>query len=586
MNGTVEESNVKSRWMGVDQPVPSTRQRLVLCVACLSLVLLAVLVVQNRGLWAPDELRYAQVVQGMGHATAWFVPQLWGDTYTQKPPLYFWLVRAVAPLTNGVRLVSLLVPIVLAACGLLWLSGRVAAAWYGSRVGSRTIIVLATLPLFLLMSLIGRMDMLLALFVTAAVYSFFLGYVEGVAWAKVAGFVWMGLGVLAKGPFGVMFPLLVAVTALALTGKAGRLRCRETVLGIAALFGLLAVWLVPAVWMQGTEYLGELLGPQIIGRAVDGLSHGEPPYFYLWMLPIVLLPWMVCFVPALRTCWKQWKQEHKDRELWLLCWFGVPLVLLSLVREKLPVYLLPAMPPIAILLARYWTGLTAGRESSTSMPLRLASLYAAVVVLGLTTLLSGLLTVGGPTDTVAYRVVERAREAIEGEILGTLLSSPVLMAGGAVFFVLGLFGSFSLLAGDDRRLRLAFGTLAAVAPCGQLFLTLAIMPRIDGTQSWRAVAESLAEGRQLGEPVAACGMRPYFAYYLNGEIASFPRPESLASFVQTRGPVWCAMYEKELKKISRYCVVDDASIGKLPGQVEPIYVVRVEPRWLAEKNDR
>src|SRR5207247_1457692 len=98
--------------------------------------------------WPPDELRFAQVVQAMRGVRALFVPQLWGEVYTQKPPLFFWLVRAAAPLMGGVGLPTLLVPVVLSACLGIWLTSRIASRWHGQTAGMLSVLVLMSLPLY------------------------------------------------------------------------------------------------------------------------------------------------------------------------------------------------------------------------------------------------------------------------------------------------------------------------------------------------------------------------------------------------------------------------------------------------------
>lgn len=560
--------------------------RLVVLSACALVILLAALVIRSRGLWAPDELRYAQVVQRMDDVGDLFVLHLWGSVYTEKPPLFFWIARAVVPFTGGVNLATLFVPVVLASCLLLWLTSAVAARWYGFRAGILTVLVLLTLPLFLLLSSIGRMDMLLALFVTAAVAAFYRGYVDDCRRSRVMAFAWMGLGLLAKGPFGIVFPLAIAVTALGLSGKWKQLSCRETLAGVAVLLGLVACWLGPAIYFAGLGYLEELLERQVLQRAVMGVSHGEPPYFYLWVLPVILLPWVVFLWPSLRSSWQRWRVQRDPREVWLLCWALVPLVILSLVREKLPVYLLPAMPPIAILIGRHWSEVFAGGEYSLRLQFRVGWLFVLAAVLGLVALAAALLIVYTPSQPGVVRIGDLLTVPSDGEISCLMLQPPTLCFGGAALVLLAIVGWAGMRAASHHSLMWTFGTLAAVAPCGLLFMAVEVMPTLDSGQSWRAVADAMATVQDSGEPVVTYGLRPFAAYYLNQDVTWFKKQNSLGEFVQRRGSVWCATHKNELNEIERSCVVEHDRSWWYPSPSGPIVLVHLRPLAVADKSEQ
>jgi 4-amino-4-deoxy-L-arabinose transferase-like glycosyltransferase len=561
----------------------SVRQlRVVIALASALVILLAALVVHQRGLWAPDELRYAQIVRGMDSVSELFVLHLWGNVYTEKPPLFFWLARVAVPFSGGVNLVTLLAPVVFASCLLLTLTGRLAARWYGVCAGTLSVLVLLTLPLFLLLSSIGRMDMLLAVSVTAAVQAFYRGYVDDQRRWCVLAFAWMGVGLLAKGPFGIVFPLAIAIAALALSGKLRNLWRRESLAGVAVLLGLIACWLGPAIYFSGFEYVEELLGRQVLQRAVAGVSHGEPLYFYLWVLPIILLPWVVFLVPSLRSAWKRWRDDRDPRALWLLCWVLVPLVVLSLVREKLPVYLLPAMPPIAILTGRYWSEVFASGQYSLRLQFRVGWVFVLAALVGTVSLAAALLIEHTPSEPGMVRFGDFIRVPCDGEVSCLLLQPPTLCFGGAVLVLLAIVGWASMRTASRRGLIWTFATFAAVAPAGVAFMSVEVMPALDARQSWRAVADAMTAVQDSGEPVVAYGLRPFAAYYLNDNVTWFKKQNSLGDFVQRRGQVWCATHADELSEIERCCVVDHDPAWWYPSPSGPILLVRLRPLEVAD----
>jgi 4-amino-4-deoxy-L-arabinose transferase-like glycosyltransferase len=562
-----------------------TNFRLVVWLASTFVILLATLVVHSRGLWSPDELRYAQIVQGMHEVSDFFVLKLWDGIYTEKPPLFFWFVRAFVPLTGGVCLVSLLAPIVLASCVLLWLTGHIAWRWYGMRAGQAAIIVLVTLPLFLLLTSIGRMDMLLALCVTAGVYAFHRGYAEDSAWFRLLSFLVMGLGLLSKGPFGIIFPLAVAVTALCISGKWHRLWCRESGWGIAILVVVTACWLAPAVWFAGPNFFAALIGKQVYERAVAGVDHGEPAYFYLYVLPIILLPWVLFLIPALHASWLRWRERRHDYDLWLICWLAVPLVVLSLVREKLPVYLLPAMPPIAVLIGRYWSELFAAGQVSRRFQFRVKVLFAFGALLGLGSLAASLVIAISPAGPDVRRLSDLLQVSQENEIAWLLLDPLTLSIGGTLLVLVSTAGWLGSRTAHGHCIAWTFGTLASVAPCVQLFIILTLMPSLDPSLSWRAVAAAIHEAQSSGEPVVAYGMRPFAAYYLHGDVTWFRKQHSLSEFLQQKGAIWCATRLEELDEIKRCCVVDDRADGRYPSPSGAVVLVRLRPLAVAETVD-
>jgi 4-amino-4-deoxy-L-arabinose transferase-like glycosyltransferase len=559
---------------------PLARFRMVVWLASLFLLLLAALVTRSRGLWSPDELRFAQIVQGMDQFADLFVLKLRGSIYTEKPPLFFWLVRATTPVTGGLCLVTLLAPVVFASCTLLWLTGHIASKWYGLGTGITAVAILATLPLFLLLSSIGRMDMLLALFVTAAVYALHQGYAAGLARFRLLAFVSMGAGVLAKGPFAVVFPVAIAVTALAISRKLHRVWCRETALGIVIVGAIVGIWLGPAAWIAGMEFLAALIERQVLARAVAGLDHREPAYFYLWVLPIIVLPWALFLIPSMRAAWSRWRERGEQQDVWLLAWLVVPLLILSLVREKLPVYLLPAMPPVAMLVGRYWTDLYRAGALSRRIQLRLCGLYLIGASLGCAAIGVSML-IDTASDAGARKLGNLLTVSLQNDIAWLMLDPKIIGVGGGLLVAIAAAGFYSIRTLANRGIAWAFGTLASIAPCVQLFFILIIMPALDPSQSWRAVVNGMNTARLSGEPVVAYGLRPFAAYYTDHDVTWFKKQDSLEDCVRRNGAIWCAARERELAELTQLCAVERRPGDRYPSPSGPIVLVRLRPLTMA-----
>ena len=524
-------------------------------VAWVVLVLIATVSVKGRGPWDPDELKYAQVTQNMRASGDLFVPRLWGEIYPDKPPLYFWLVLAASYAMGHVTLPAMLLPVVGSACLGAWLVSRISAAWYGAPAAALAPILLVGLPLYVIGEMIGRMDMILTVCITGAVYAGYLGYVQNQRPAVLLAFALMGLGVLAKGMLGLIFPAGVAMAALAFTGKFRRLCCRETLAGILLFALLLAVWWIPAVVTTGPGYLAHLLVQQTWGRAVFGQDHGQPVFFYLWTIPLGVLPWTGLLILALGQLWSQWRERRDDRDVWLLCWLVVPCVILLLVREKMIIYLMPLMAPTAILLARY------GATEKDDAPKHRQCMRC----------LQG-----------TFRLLFVAGLALA--LLSVLFGSPpvrqgVLLAGSLLLASLGVLGYWVSGSQAVAGMRI----LAGLSPAVALFSAAFVLPELDLKRSWKAVANAVRGVRQPAETVATYQLRPYVGYYLNQSVVNFQRPSQLADLVGRTQSVCCVLRPRHIQDVQRYCVVEHCHMVNLPSPKGPVQVVRLRRTGYEEK---
>jgi 4-amino-4-deoxy-L-arabinose transferase-like glycosyltransferase len=146
--------------------------------------------------------------------------------------------------------------------------------------------------------------------------------------------------------------LVMVVLLAAIDGWRRRIGWRKEIpaaIGIAAAIPL--AWLIPAVIVGGRDYSHELLVTQNVGRAVSAWTHSEPPWFYLLHYPVTFLPWSLVGILAFIAAWK--RAETRDGAMFCVAWFASVVVPFSLLSSKLDVYMVPAMVPLALLLARF-----------------------------------------------------------------------------------------------------------------------------------------------------------------------------------------------------------------------------------------
>lgn len=292
-----------------------------------------------------NELRYLSIADeaiAEGHLFA-FTYQ--GAAYADKPPLYLWIVMLGKWLFGAHRMWFLSLFSLLPALAIL----RTMDRWVQPRLDERTrltgALMLTTCGLFLGLAVVLRMDMLMCLFITLALRSFWRIYTDtGDAVRERLFFpLFVFLALFTKGPVGVLVPLLSTVVFLVV-----RRKWRETgrywgwrTWGIL-LAGCL-LWF-SAVWLEGgTEYLDNLLFHQTIDRAVDAFHHKEPFYYYLISMWYSLAPWSLLLAAVFIAAARQ-RVRPTELDRYFLTIILTTLAMLSLFSSKLAVYLAPAFP--------------------------------------------------------------------------------------------------------------------------------------------------------------------------------------------------------------------------------------------------
>lgn len=349
----------------------------------LLLALSAALVLYRLGappLVGPDEPRYARVAVEMHRAHSWVTPTLRGQPWLEKPPLYYWLAGAFfAPL--GETELAARLPSVLAGVFLVGTTALVGARLYGGRAGLHAGFVLATSLLPFAYAHGATMDMLLAATTTAAIGLLALGTL-GVAGrlAFPGAWLFMAAATLAKGPLGVLLPGLVLAGHALVTREWRLLHRLLSPVGILLFLLLAGPWHVAISLDQGPAFVDTFLLGHNLERFTSTIHHHPGPFYYY--LPVVLaglFPWSGLVVPALALA----APRRSRADLFLLLWLLVPFAFFSAAGSKLPGYILPCLPPLAVLMGRAAAALADGDAPAWS--LRPAALVGLVLGAGVAT---------------------------------------------------------------------------------------------------------------------------------------------------------------------------------------------------------
>ncbi len=317
---------------------------------------LSVCEVASRPALPVDETRYLSVAWEMHVRTDYLVPHLNGATYAHKPPLLFWLINTVWAITGTEAWSARLVGPAISCLSVL-MTGYLAKQLWPSRplIAEAASLIHCSILLWLIFAPLTMFDALLTLFAQIA----WLGLLRLQAGRTAAGIMLVGIGIgfgiLSKGPM-----VLLHVLPVALSGpwwlNPSSLHARRWYLCVTA--GLLSGaaiafgWAIPAATSGGDAYANELLWGQTAGRMVKSFSHEQPFWFYLPFLPAILLPWSI-FGGLWRAIDLRAPWDKSTR--FCMAGFLGSFSCLSLVSGKQPYYLLPLMPMMAFLIAKWVT---------------------------------------------------------------------------------------------------------------------------------------------------------------------------------------------------------------------------------------
>ena len=399
-----------------------------------------------------DEGFYAEAAREMVESGDWLTPHFNYADRWQKPVLYYWLTAATSAIA-GVSEGAARFWSALSGLGLVlltwsaarritadertaWLAGAIVATCYG----------------YFAMARMALPDLPLAFCITLCIWS-----VLQQRW-PVAGLA-AGLGFLMKGPVALVVPALAIVP---IWWREGRLRTRPfTVrdLGIAALiFAVVGLpWYVAMTLTHGTAYLqGFFVGDNLDRFATDRFNEPRAFWFYLpiviggmlpWSMYMVVLPWR-SLTGVLRR-----RRTPTDGEWRLLLWTLVPLVFFTLSIGKQPRYILPVLPPLAILLA---TAITVRLKADTTYGrahLAVATWMTAVLYIALAVILWR----ARPLFITAYPALSRIAVAVMG-------GSGLVLAAMALTRRWHVLPEVATGCAAALMLSVQFGALAGIRP--------------------------------------------------------------------------------------------------------------------------
>lgn len=316
----------------------------------------------------PDEPRYAEVAREMQASGDWITPRLAGIEWFEKPALTYWAAAAGYSIFGVSEFAARF------GVGLMALGGSLLILLFGRRVGSPVFGYLAAAVLISSCLWIGlgrgaTFDMPLAFTMELALVGFYLWMRDP---RRVAGnpFFWLfsiglGLAVLAKGLVGIILPLAIVGLYLLISRRLREVLRPAVLLPGACIFLVTAaVWYGPVIARHGRVFIDEFFIAHHFQRYLSNrYRHPQPVWFFVAIILAGIFPWSFFLISRIRRAFAGgWRtiveRRFDDLTLFLWLWVLVPLIFFSFSGSKLPGYILPVFPAVAMLIAqeleRWW----------------------------------------------------------------------------------------------------------------------------------------------------------------------------------------------------------------------------------------
>ncbi|CAB1073244.1 Polymyxin resistance protein ArnT, undecaprenyl phosphate-alpha-L-Ara4N transferase; Melittin resistance protein PqaB [Olavius algarvensis Delta 1 endosymbiont] len=314
----------------------------------------------GHSLWDIDEGMHAATSKDMVLSNDWITPTYNGENFYDKPALFNWFV-AVSFLIFGFTEFAARLPAALLGWGCVMTTYYLGREMFNPRTGFLSAVILATSIEFIVLARFVVHDISLAFFITLALALFYMGYqrAEKRRLCFLIGYAALGMAALAKGPVGLLLPVMVIGLFLILRKKIGFVK--EMQIG----WGLLLVMVVAAPWytlisLENPDYFEYFFLKQNFGSFFDDVHsrHPEPFYYYLPLLFGGFFPWSLFLPYTLYDAVRKKITSHGEGILYILIWFGAIFVFFSLASSKLGTYILPLFPALSLLVGVFLHELT------------------------------------------------------------------------------------------------------------------------------------------------------------------------------------------------------------------------------------
>ncbi len=557
-------------------------------------------------LWDEDEAFFATAAAEMHRHDEWIVPTYNEELFAHKPPFMYWMMR-LGFLMFGVNELGARFFSAVFGMGTALLTYHLGRRLFDERSGLWAALALSTGLMWTVVSRASTADAYLGFFIASSL----LVYVRAVFPARPASagvddpaspdlqgslarwipqqwstlalmYALMALAVMVKGPIGILLPgatiglfVLCQAPVLTVGREPGWRRLLRRLQAMASAFpqtfwrmrpltAIAAVLLIAGPWFVAvaikTEgaFLQEFFGVHNFGRFMKPMeNHRGPVFYYLPVIAIGFFPWSIFAIPTALQAARD--PQDRARRLFVLCWAGWMIGFFSMASTKLPNYVLPAYPALALMTGSWLSAWAAQRDGRSQRWAKLAFGTLGVV---------GLLLVGG---LLATAKIEVAGQPLLAKLGVNRVLAPEL---GRLFWI----GIVPLAAGAlamflvqrDRRT----GAVWMAAAASGLFTASVLIVaacQLNPYQTSAPLAAALKDdAAEQGDRRFTVGSfrhsPPSLIFYAGQHVERLKSAEDAAEFLADAKP--------------RYLVTTDAGLKQLQAETEqPLEIIERRPRF-------
>ena len=434
------------------------------------------------GLVGPDEPRYAWIARAVALTGNWITPKLWGKPWFEKPVLYYWAGAVGFKFLRSPEWAARL-PSAISAFIAALATGWLALRQYGTKAAAATLLIFPTCVGVIAFARAAAPDMLFTAALALALVSAFRVVEKRGSFSRVPRpeiqrdhfdlillGIWLGFAVLAKGPAGIILAGGSAFLWAAVTSNWKVALRMLHPLAILAFAVVALPWYVLCARANPSFFQIFIIENNFERYLTPMFHHPQPFWFFGKVVVLGTLPWTALLVGAAFDARRIFRDGswRNSAGLFIACWIIFPTAFFSFSKSKLPEYILPIFPALALIMAHSFTrAMEHAQRKAQWMGIGTGVMWVA-------------LGVGG---AIGFHRLPMYAPLTEEQVAALAMTS--LITGAAIG---ALIESLSLW----RKLWLVIAFSALASACLLIAAEAGVLPKLDPVLSPRTMAQEIS----------------------------------------------------------------------------------------------